>query len=48
MKWYKHEVMAPLIIGFVIFGVGYVLEYEPLAWVGLGINLFGWFVALRD
>jgi len=47
-KWYKHEVLAPLFIGAIIGGVGYIFEYEPLIWIGVGINIFGWFVALRN
>ena len=47
-KWYKHEVLAPLIIGGVLIMVGGIFEYNPLILIGGGINAFGWFVALRD
>ena len=45
---FKHNVVGPLVIGAIIGGVGYIFEYEPLIWIGVGINAFGWFVAVRD
>ena len=47
-KWYRHSVLAPVFIGAILIMVSVVLEIEPLGWVGAGVHLFGWFVALRD
>ena len=45
---FKHKVVAPLTIGFLIALVGAFIGNEPLIWIGIGINGFGWFLAFRD
>ena len=45
---FKHKVVGPLTIGLLIALVGVFIENEPLTWIGVGINLFGWFLAIRD
>ena len=47
-KMFTDKVLAPLVIGAVIGGVGYIFEYDPLMWIGSGIMGFGFFVMLRD
>ena len=45
---FKHKVVGPLTIGFLIALVGVVVENEPLIWIGIGINGFGWYLAIKD
>ena len=43
-----NNVLAPLFIGFAIGGVGYIFEYDPLAWIGTGLMGYGFFRMLYD
>tara|TARA_Y100000816_G_C25923365_1_gene481503 strand:+ start:592 stop:765 length:174 start_codon:yes stop_codon:yes gene_type:complete len=44
----ENKVIAPLFIGCVIGGVGYVFETEALIYIGSGIMAYGFFRMLYD
>ena len=44
---FTHRVVGPLAIGHVIGLTGYVFEYDPLIWIGVGLIGYGFFLMLR-
>ena len=44
----ENKVLAPLVIGCVIGGIGYVLETDALTYIGSGIMLYGFFRMVYD
>ena len=44
----ENKVLAPLVIGCVIGGIGYVFETDALTYIGAGIMLYGFFRAVYD
>ena len=44
----ENKVIAPLFIGCVIGGVGYVFETEALIYIGSGLMAYGFFRMLYD
>lgn len=48
MFTFYHETISPLVIGAVIFSIGYIFEYDPLIWIGVGIHGYVWFLMWKD
>ena len=44
---FRHRIMGPLAIGHVIGLTGYIFEYESLAWIGVGLIGYGFFLMIR-
>ena len=44
----ENKVVAPLVIGCVIGGIGYVFETDALTYIGSGIMLYGFFRMVYD
>lgn len=39
---------APLVIGHIIGGIGYVIENETLAYIGVAFIVYGFYLMIRD
>ncbi len=44
---FTHKVAAPLTIGHIVGVIGYVFEFDPLLWIGIGLILYGYYVMLQ-
>ena len=45
---FRDKILAPLAIGHLIFGAGYIFEYDPLIWIGIGLAGYGFFLMIRE
>ena len=44
---FTHKVVAPLTIGHIVGVIGYVFEFDPLLWIGIGLILYGYYVMVQ-
>ena len=44
---FTDKVVAPLAIGHIVGGVGYIFEVDALLWIGVGLILYGFYVMLQ-
>ncbi len=45
---FTNNVLAPLVIGHIIGGVGYVIENETMAWIGVAFIVYGFYMMIKD
>ncbi len=45
---FRHKILGPLSIGFVVAVVGLLFENDSLIYMGTGIHIFGWFLWIRE
>ncbi|MDC0511615.1 hypothetical protein OAN48_00725 [Pelagibacteraceae bacterium] len=47
-EMFENTVLAPLVIGCAVGGIGIVFEVDALSYIGSGIMLYGFFRMLYD
>ena len=45
---FKDNILAPLVIGHIIGGVGYVIENETMVWIGVAFIVYGFYLMIRN
>lgn len=45
---FTHNVIAPLVIGHIVGGIGYIFENDTMAWIGVAFIIYGFYVMIKD
>ena len=47
-KAFLKTTYAPLVIGHIIGGIGYVFENDTMTWIGVAFIVYGFYLMIRD
>ena len=45
---FTDNVLAPLVIGHIIGGIGYIFENDTMGWIGVAFIVYGFYLMLRN